>query len=262
MADKIPPHIQEAMSKLQSSMSLQFMDPTTLQPNDMNPKKHGGAQRSALHEFMGELEQRREQGVNVTAWIDTLKWNKRTGRLLDGHLRQTEAIERGDPVVPVLVFDIDEETENLILAYMDLIGSMFERDTSMEQKLLDLISLENEELLNLITGAVDEEESADQPVTNGKRSAMPEGGLALPLGAKFDYVVLVFRTEMDFTAAQDHFGIKRQQCPFTGGIGIGRVVDGAKYLHEIRAKLDGEEALDPDLFDDGDTDVDAILASA
>jgi hypothetical protein len=56
----------------------------------------------------------------------------------------------------------------------------------------------------------------------------------------YDYLVLFFKDSRDFLAAFDHFGIQKVKVPgFVGKktIGIGRVIDGAKYLERIKPLL-------------------------
>jgi hypothetical protein len=206
---------------------------------------------------MEELEKRTEKEDKPgMPWVGALLFNKRTGRLLDGHMRQTEAIERGDDFVPTLVIDVDEDVENVILRYLDEIGSMYKHDDEAEALLGSQINVESELLRQLLGGAeVEGEEELDEDDGEKalKRSELPPGGLALPLGAKYDYVVILFKSEVDWNAGQDHFGLSRQQCPFSNNVGMGRVIDGAKYLHRIRTETSGAPAADAD-------DVNALLA--
>lgn len=242
--------IQELYERLQSTMSLEFMDPAKLGTNDLNWKKHPAGQRRAMDAFMGELEERGKADAQetgkpaLTGWVDTVKYNKRTGRLLDGHMRQVTALERGDALIPVLVFDVDEETETLILRYMDPIGSMYEENDEAIERIESMIEVDNLTLAKLMKtveedmAEIDEAAGIEAPAPPPKRTNMPEGGLALPLGVKHDYVVLRATTQIDFLGLVDHFGLKRQKCPFTGSIGQGRVADGARYLRDIRARLE------------------------
>jgi hypothetical protein len=252
--ETLPQQYQETLIAMQASMTLQWLDPTTLAPNDLNWKKHPSAQRRALSEFMGELEEKtKTENRPGLPWVGAALFNKRTGRLLDGHMRQTEAIERGDTFMPVLVIDVDEVTENLILRYLDEIGAMYKHDDEAQALLEQQLQVESDVLRALLSegeaeGEEEEEEGdGDKPL---KRSEMPAGGLALPLGAKYDYVVLLFKSEVDWNAAQDHFGLQRQQCPFSNNVGLGRVVDGAKYLHRVRMQNSGTPLEDADEVND------------
>ncbi len=231
--------LNELRALMQKTMRLEWMPPQEIAPNDLNWKRHPNQQRKALREFMEELEDARaETGAPASGWVGALLWNEQTRRLLDGHMRLIEALERGDELVPVLVISVDEDTENLILAFLDRIGTLFTADEKMSEALAGLVATESQTLLALLglAAAEEDEEEVDGPAEL-KRTQMPAGGLALPLGAKFDFVVVLARTEIDWNALQDHFGLDRQQCPFTNNVGLGRVVDGGAYLYRIRREL-------------------------
>lgn len=254
MTDQEAQEIGDLMKR--QEMRFEWMDPNQLTPNDFNWKDHPAFQRRALRAFREELE----NGANpdspetmAASWVGALLYNERTGRLLDGHMRQDEAIERGETRVPVLIVDLDEETENKALFFLDRIGGMYKEDEVLNTKLGEMISsnLDNEILQKLLAAEqagenLEDEEPEEKEDKDLKHSAFPPGGLALLLGMKFDYVVLMFRTEMDWTAAQDHFGLKRQKCPFSNNVGTGRVIDGAKYLQMVNQKMGGIAMYDPD----------------
>lgn len=65
--------------------------------------------------------------------------------------------------------------------------------------------------------------------------------MSLVLGQSFNYIALVFRTEMDWIAAQDHFDLKKVKCAFNSGVGLGRVIDGGAYLKKM---LDQKHGID------------------
>ncbi len=69
----------------------------------------------------------------------------------------------------------------------------------------------------------------------GKRNKYAEQ-MALDFYESYDYIILLYKDERDWTAAMDHFGLskayKRQNSSQTG---LGRVIDGAKYLKRIIA---------------------------
>jgi len=66
----------------------------------------------------------------------------------------------------------------------------------------------------------------------------PEMEFTEEIGENNDYVVLVFRTELEWVEAQEHFGVKHESGKGRDGRswggGIGRVVDGGKYLRKIK----------------------------
>ena len=79
--------------------------------------------------------------------MDTVLYNVRTGRLIDGHLRQSLDPEAD---VPVLDVDLSEEEERLILATFDPIGAMAETDREVLGALLEGLKKDDETLADLL----------------------------------------------------------------------------------------------------------------
>lgn len=88
------------------------VDAATLIPHPENWRVHGQRQRKALAD-----------ALDTVGWVQSVVVSKRTGRILDGHLRTAEAAERGE-TVPVVYVDLSEQDERLVLATLDPIGAM------------------------------------------------------------------------------------------------------------------------------------------
>ena len=63
--------------------------------------------------------------------------NRRTGHLVDGHLRAQLAAEQGEGNVPVLFVDLDLPEERLVLASLDPLASLAVPDVDQLRALLD-----------------------------------------------------------------------------------------------------------------------------
>jgi hypothetical protein len=87
--------------------------PESLVANPLNWRKHPPFQQDAL---AGVLE-----SVGV---VQNVIVNKRTGHLVDGHLRIALAIAKGQVSIPVTYVDISEEEEQTVLATFDPISAM------------------------------------------------------------------------------------------------------------------------------------------
>jgi len=107
-----------------------------LAPNEHNWRKHPTRQKTALAQVLDKV-----------GWVDTVLYNIRTGRLIDGHLRQSL-----DPNadVPVLDVDLSEEEERLILATLDPIGAMAKTDREVLGALLEGLQKDDEALADLL----------------------------------------------------------------------------------------------------------------
>ncbi len=114
-------------------------DPSQLRANPGNWRTHPANQRAALR---GSLD--------TVGWVQQILVNHTTGHVVDGHARVEEAISRGEPAVPVLYVDLSPEEEALVLATLDPIGDMADRDGAKLEALLAEISVDDAGLLALL----------------------------------------------------------------------------------------------------------------
>ena len=89
-----------------------MVDADQLLANPTNWRIHPKHQQEAL---AGVLD-------NV-GWVQRVIVNQRSGHVIDGHLRASLAISRGEQV-PVIYVDVDEDEERLILATLDPLAGM------------------------------------------------------------------------------------------------------------------------------------------
>jgi hypothetical protein len=101
-------------------------DPAELKANPKNWRNHPEVQQSTLDGLLGSV------GI-----VQAVVFNKRTGHLVDGHLRVELALKQKQATVPVTVVDLSEEEERLILASLDPIGAMAEANG---EALMDLLA--------------------------------------------------------------------------------------------------------------------------
>lgn len=131
--------------------------PEKLLPNEKNWRLHPERQRRALAGVLSDV-----------GWVQEVIVNRRTGRLVDGHLRVALAVERQEPEIPVLYVDLDEREEALILATLDPLAALADADPAKLEALLRQVSLEdpavNEMLADLARNAGVVLGEADQPV--------------------------------------------------------------------------------------------------
>ena len=106
------------------------VDPRLLIPNPKNWRKHPKSQREAMADAFSEL-----------GWLVPVIVNRRTGRLLDGHLRAELAAGGGLPEIPVAYVDLAEEEEGAALATIDPLGDMARRNSQELLSLLDEASV-------------------------------------------------------------------------------------------------------------------------
>ncbi len=133
------------------------VDPKALVPNPANWRTHPKAQRNAMGGALDEL-----------GWVQSVIVNKRSGRIVDGHLRVDLAIAENAPTVPVVWVDLSDEEERLALAVIDPIGAMAGKSEDLFRALVTDIHVENDALESIlgrkaIFGLTNPDEVPDAP---------------------------------------------------------------------------------------------------
>lgn len=116
--------------------------------NPLNWRVHPKYQQEALAGVLDEV-----------GWVQTVIVNKRTGALIDGHLRVALALRHGeDTSVPYVEVDLDEDEERKILATLDPITGMATADEEKLTELLKQVKTTNEAILTLLKSLEGKEE--------------------------------------------------------------------------------------------------------
>lgn len=198
-----------------------LVDPRELKKNPKNHHTHPVAQRRALKEAMDSL-----------GWVQPLTLNEVTGNLVDGHARLDEALELNIEHVPVIIVELSEEEEAVALAAIVKTGHMAEIDRTLEADLLAITTGFNADLAALLGATGVNLDPVDENIEVTDEHD-PQGISMVP-GEQFDYIMLVFRSELDFLAAKQRFGVAKVKDPLSESkkpsLGTGRVIDGAKLL--------------------------------
>lgn len=113
--------------------------PEQLLANPRNWRVHPKAQEAALAAVLDEV-----------GWVQNVIVNQRTGNVVDGHLRVSLAISRGEATVPVVYVDLDENEEGLVLATIDPLSAMAGTDKDLLAQLLGDAQAENADLVALL----------------------------------------------------------------------------------------------------------------
>lgn len=131
--------------------------PADLVANERNWRLHPPAQRNAL---AGLLDQ--------VGWVQDVVVNRRTGRLVDGHLRVDLARARGEPSVPVVFVELDPDEEALVLASLDPLAGMATADSEKLAALLADAKVADEALRAML------QELAVESGVNGRRDGLTD----------------------------------------------------------------------------------------
>ena len=113
--------------------------PDQLVANPLNWRTHPGPQRDALRGSLAEV-----------GWVQQVLVNQQTGHVVDGHARVEEALARHELPVPVLYVDLTLEEERIVLATLDPIGAMAQRDDERLTELLRDLNVNDPGLAALV----------------------------------------------------------------------------------------------------------------
>lgn len=125
--------------------------PDDLLANDKNWRIHPEHQQRVMSGALDEI-----------GWIQRVVANRRSGRIIDGHMRVIIAKARGEPV-PVDWVDLTEDEECKALASFDAVGSLAVLDWQALTNLLDEAEPESDGLTVLFEGlAADAAEALEE----------------------------------------------------------------------------------------------------
>lgn len=113
--------------------------PDQLLANPANWRIHPKAQQDALAGVLGEI-----------GWVQSVIVNKRTGHLVDGHLRVSLALRDEASSIPVVYVDLSPEEEALVLATIDPLAAMAHTDKHALSELLSSTASSSEVVESLL----------------------------------------------------------------------------------------------------------------
>lgn len=114
--------------------------------NPRNWRVHPLRQQNALKGVLEEI-----------GWVQQVIINKRTGNLIDGHLRCQLAAREGNETIPVVYVDLSEDEEALILSTLDPIAGMAATDKEKLDDLFRQFNSDNENVQKLISDIAEKE---------------------------------------------------------------------------------------------------------
>ena len=117
-----------------------------IQFNPRNWRVHPLNQQNALKGVLEEV-----------GWVQEVIINKRTGNLVDGHLRCQLAAREGAKTIPVKYVDLSEDEEALVLSTLDPIAAMAVTDKAKLDDLFASIETENADVLKMLDDIAEKE---------------------------------------------------------------------------------------------------------
>lgn len=194
---------------MEKDLAFEYVEIEKLKKHPENFKEHPAKQKKLLRSI-----------VNEVGWASPILVNKRTMRVLDGHLRLEEAYFRGMDKVPVYFVDVDEDTERKILYLFDTVAKLSKTNKDKQRELLQKLIIKDPELIRQI----EEWKHALQEAEEGEFKLSPDMLL------EYNYLILVFREPINWEWAKNEFGITYRKEKFSGKKGICFTVDGDEYV--------------------------------
>ena len=151
-----------------------------LRPNPKNWRTHPQEQADALRGVLAE--------VGIADACIAREMPDGSLMLLDGHLR-TETL--GGEIVPVLVLDVNEKEADKILATLDPLAAMAEKNDELARKLIDEIETESEAIRKLVDDLIASEEEEKEKEVIKKNAEIEKLDKSLQLEPGKEYVVIV-----------------------------------------------------------------------
>ena len=220
-----------------------------LMDNEGNWRLHPQIQKDAMTGILNEV------GITDALLVYTSeRWGGKV--IIDGHLRKSLDEEQEWPVD---ITDLsDEEADKMLLAF-DPLGAMALQDASKvlalqetvqtdDWGLRELFRRQKVEAENILAKLAEEEmaEAGGIGTEFGEDSGPHEMEL-LPF-EHYDYVMMMFKSELDWVAAIDTLNLERVTDPRrTNKIGLGRVLNGATVIKLIKDQADTIAALKKEL---------------
>lgn len=199
-----------------------MVEAKSLRDHPLNWRTHSEDQRDAMREVLEQI-----------GWVQKVVVNKRTGHIIDGHLRVEEARKKGEKV-PVVFVDLSAVEERRMLALFDPLGSMAGMDRRRLKEVLTDIDGDGpgvKALMESLRSSVGIKEKTDD---------RPEVPFTEELLEEHNYLVLTFSNSVDWLHLQSLYPLKEVKSLRSEGkfqqIGIGRVVDGIEFIRTIKGE--------------------------
>ncbi len=113
--------------------------PDQLLANPLNSRIHPLAQQEVLSSVL-----------DAVGWVTEVIVNRRSGFVVDGHLRVALALSALESSIPVTYVDLDPAEEALIIALLDPISALAVLDGAQFKSVLDEVMIEDENIDELL----------------------------------------------------------------------------------------------------------------
>ncbi len=179
--------------------------------------------------------QKLENSMDAFGLVELIVWNEQTGNIVGGHQRYKILKAKGVEEIEVVAVRLPEDKEKVLnLALNNISGR------NDEEKLRKILEEMDEASIELSGVDVD---SIIAEMEDEAEEVQPEIEFAEELHEEHNYIVLYFKTDVDWINALTLFDLKQVKAldskPSAVRIGIGRVLEGSKALMKLIDKVGG-----------------------
>jgi len=200
-----------------------YVDPKTLVPWSRNPRDN----KMAIDKVATSIER--------YGFASPIVARQEDARIIAGHTRHAAAMRLGLDEVPVRFLDIDEQKASALALADNKLGEIATWDDDELNRILNELNADGVDVGEL---GFDMDEFADLLDEIEADSIEPDIVFSEYLDEANNYVVLLFKNEIDWLSAQTHFELESKYSRRSNGKpwskGVGRVIDGAEYLDKIK----------------------------
>jgi len=197
--------------------------------NEGNWRLHPDAQRETMTGVLNEVG----KADVLLAYYSARHENKLT--LFDGHLRK--ALDP-DEEWTVAITDLTDEEADKMLLVLDPLAAMAEMNKARLLDLTDRVNTDDlmvRELLRKMELEAQRISDEDEDGEGEKKEKTGPAAMELMPFEHYDYVLLMFKNELDWLAAVDTLGLERRaDLRKTNKIGLCRVISGKQVVERIQ----------------------------
>ena len=201
-----------------------YVDPNTLTPWSRNPRNN----EEAIDRIATSIER--------FGFASPIVARTEDGRIIAGHTRHAAALRLGLKDVPVRFLDIDEQKASALALADNRLGEIA---TWQDDQLAQILQELDSEGVDIHELGFDMDEFEAMAEESGAEPVEPEVVFSEYLDEANNYVVLLFKNEIDWLSAQTHFELESKYSKRSNGKpwskGVGRVIDGAEYLDNLKS---------------------------
>jgi hypothetical protein len=192
-------------------------DPEKLLANPKNWRTHSSDQESAVEGLLEEV-----------GWVNNVIVNRRTGLLIDGHLRVELAKKRKEAKIPVVYVDLTAEEEGLVLATLDPLGDLAGIDAKRLESLLGSIDPQSVALQRMIAD-LEEELGVGKETEQEAETLLDQ---AIQLEPAREFVVVMCDGEEDWSQLRSALALRTVR---RGGYKTGSTFDATGTERVVKA---------------------------